>query len=417
MLRSYSILELPPILTTLAPTEWLRAPEWMNVHYFLRAEKCPRSAALRHSRYATIWDRNGYPDKPSIAAASGTVIHIAVARLVTELAIRGCTSTSDPIFCAILKELGGYSNVIADAISEVEAGLAKNPRFQPIRDFLAVTLRSRIPRFRENIQLQLSRLKWAAYSPTPVSPKSHEHVGSKLRHPLAPGSHFEVEIRDPILKWRGIADLIELTDSCCSITDFKSGSSSDDHVFQIRLYALLWLRDTELNPEALPASSLTLSYPSEQKDIDFQEADQTSFRSELQARTKLVRAAITGTSSKAVLSGDICPQCDVRQLCKEYWTSARPIPSQQNVSNCRFDDVQLLLKSKKGESTWLAEAQIASYLKIPAALLLRWSSEQFRIFEHLKPGTMIRLTGALLSDVHDEYPVLTCVANTDVIVL
>jgi hypothetical protein len=215
----------------------------------------------------------------------------------------------------------------------------------------------------------------------------------------------------------GIADLLELTTSSCSIIDFKSSSPSDDHVFQIHLYGHLWLHDSELNPAALPVTRLTLSYPSEQRNIEFQEADQNSFKSELQGRTRLVREAIIGIDSKPILRSEICPQCDVRQLCKEYWTSARPIPLQQNVSNGQFEDVQVLLKSRKGESTWLAEAQMASYIKVPASVLLRWSSDQFRVLEDLKPGTVIRLTGAPLSVVHDEYPVLTCLANTDVIIV
>ncbi len=215
----------------------------------------------------------------------------------------------------------------------------------------------------------------------------------------------------------GITDLIEVTASSCSITDFKTGDPSDDHEFQIRLYALMWLNDSELNPGAVPATKFTLSYPSEQRDVQFEKAGQVSFRSELETRTKLVREAITGMSSKAVLDGEICPQCEVRQLCKEYWRSARPIPPLQNVSARRLEDVQLILTAKKAEATWLAEVQIATYLKPPTALLPRWPSHQFGFLEHVAPGSVIRLTGAILSDVHDQYPVLTCVANTDVIVL
>ncbi len=44
---------------------------------------------------------------------------------------------------------------------------------------------------------------------------------------------------------------------------------SDDHVFQIRLYAILWLHDSELNPGAVPVTRLTLSYPPEQRDVEF----------------------------------------------------------------------------------------------------------------------------------------------------
>lgn len=397
------------------PTEWLPAPEWMNVHYFLRAETCPRSAALRHSQYDTIWDRHGYPDKPSIAAASGTVIHIAVARLITELAKKGCNSTSDVTFCTVLKAFGGYSAIIGDAINDVTTALATNPRFQPIHQLFVAKLRNRIPMFRESIQLQLSRLMWTAASP--LSHGSHEHATSSLRHPLAAGSHFEVELREPLLKWKGIADLIELAPSGCGITDFKSGAPTADHEFQIRLYALLWLHDSELNPGALRVTRLTISYPSEQRDIEFSETDQASFRSELQVRTKAVRDAICGAASNAVLSGEVCPQCDVRQLCSEYWTSARPFLSVQNGSNAHFEDAQLLLRSRRGENTWLAEAQIASHIPVRAGVLLRWSSDQFQVLQQLKPGSLVRLTGALVSDAREEFAVLTCGINTDLIIL
>lgn len=407
-------MELPPILTTLTPTEWLPAPEWMNVHYLLRAERCPRSAALRHARYATIWERPGYPDKPSIAAASGIVIHSAIGRLITELARRGCTSSSDATFCAILREFGGYSAVIADAINDVVNGLVMNPRFQPIREFFVATLRNRIPVFREGIQLQLSRLKWAALSP-PLQ-GSHEHAPRRPRHPLAPGSHFEVELRDPLLKWKGVADLVEFAPSHCAITDFKSGGPSDDHLFQIRVYALLWLDDSELNSGAVPVTRLTLSYSSEQQEVQFSEADQIFLRSELQARTKAVRDEICGPRSKAVLSGEVCPRCDVRQLCDEYWTSARLRPEPQNGSDAQFEDAQLVLISKKGESTWLAEVQIANHISVHAELLLRWSSDHLQVLQNLKPGTIIRVMGALVSDAEGNSKVLACISNTDLIV-
>lgn len=409
-------MELSPIFSTTTPTEWLPAPEWMNVHYFLRAERCPRSAALRYSRYASLWNRNGYPDKPSIAAAAGTVVHMAVAKIATSLAKAGCTSVSDPRFSTILKDLGGYSTVIGNAITSLVTALTDNPRFHPLRESFAAALQNRIPQLRENVQLQLARLEWAVYSPA-LSTAANDTAKSKGRYPLTSGSHFEVELRDPTLKWKGIADLVELEGSSCAITDFKNGAASDDHLFQLRVYALLWLRDSELNPHATPVGKLTVSYPAESRDVAFSQPDQASLRSALQNRTQAVRDAITGPTSRPILSSDVCPHCDVRQLCSEYWTMARPTVQAPTSLHNRFDDVQLILTSQKGESTWLANAQIASHLKVPAEVLLRWSSDQFRVLEALTPGSKVRLVGALLSDPQDESPVITCLANTDLLVL
>jgi hypothetical protein len=411
-------VELPPIFTTCAPTEWLPAPEWMNVHYLLRAEKCPRSAALRYARYGSIWDRNGYPDKLFVAAASGTIIHSAVAHIATQLANKGCTSTADPNFCAQLKALGGYSKFINDAISDVDSSLTVNPRFQVIRESFVTSLRGQIPKFRENIQLHLSRLTWTGRESPPASRLlAHGHVKSHPRSALVPGFYFEVELRDPVLKWKGIADLLELTNSSCALTDFKSGSPSDDHEFQLHVYARLWHSDSDLNPRAIPVTKLTLSYSSEERDVPFPKAVQISLGSAIQARTQSVRDAITGPTSKAVLRDDICPNCDVRHLCNEYWTSARPAAQAHTLQTNRFDDVQLVLKSQKGESTWLADVQVATQLKLPTEALLRWSAVQSPVFQNLNACTEIRLSGALVSAVDDDYPVLTCVATTDVIVL
>jgi hypothetical protein len=119
----------------------------------------------------------------------------------------------------------------------------------------------------------------------------------------------------------------------------------------------------------------------------------------------------------ANLNSDHCPQCDVRHLCSDYWTPQRHIPAKQSLTNKRFDDVQLRLKSRKSDNTWLAESQIASYLTPHTPLLIRWSSAGFRVLDALTVGTVVRIVGGILSDNHDDYPVLTCATGADLIVL
>ena len=123
-------MKIPAVFTTVTPTHWQAPPEWMNFHYLVRAEQCPRSAALRHATYSQLWNRRGYPDKPSLAALAGTVVHRAIARIVRALAASGIGSFEDPRSVAILKSLGGYSNVIAESVTDVFQSLAGNPRFE-----------------------------------------------------------------------------------------------------------------------------------------------------------------------------------------------------------------------------------------------------------------------------------------------
>ncbi len=126
-------MEISSVFTTLTPTEWQAPPEWMNFHYLVRAEHCPRSAALRHATYSQLWSRRGYPDKPSLAALAGMVMHRAIARIIRALADSGVDSFQEPRAVAILKNLGGYSKVIAESVADVTKSFAGNPRFELVR--------------------------------------------------------------------------------------------------------------------------------------------------------------------------------------------------------------------------------------------------------------------------------------------
>ena len=255
-------MEISAVFTTVTPTQWQAPPEWMNFHYLVRAEQCARSAALRHATYSQLWNRRGYPDKPSLAALSGMVMHRAIARLIRALADSGIGSFEDPRSVAILKSLGGYSKVIGESVTDVFRSLTGNPRFDLVSSSSLSRLNSRLPSIREQVQLQLSRLKWKL-QPPPVDPTEDSDIDTVAgdRVPLEQGTHFEVELRHPGIKWRGFADLIELHDDFCIIEDFKSGEPSDDHLLQLQIYALLWSHDDELNPAKTAVDKLVISYP------------------------------------------------------------------------------------------------------------------------------------------------------------
>ena len=411
-------MEISAVFTTLTPTEWLAPPEWMNFHYLLRAEQCPRSAALRHATYSQLWSRRGYPDKPSLAALSGIVMHRTIARIIRALADSSVDSIHDPRSVAILKGLGGYSKVIADSVNDVIKSLAGNPRFELVRSSLVTKLNNRMPAIREQVQLQLSRLNWKLQPPAldPADDLASDAIASG-RLPLGPGTHFEVELRHPGIKWRGFADLVKLRDDVCTIEDFKSGEPSDDHLLQLQIYALLWLHDEELNPARTAVDKLVICYPNGDRVVPYSKKVGTKLTQELQARTVAVRKSISGPDSRANLDAERCPKCDVRHLCSAYWTGSRPASVDgASPERIQLDDVQLVLKSRKGQSTWSAECQLSNHVPVGSTVLLRWTPKEFAVLDQLLSGSIVRLSGALISYSEDaRLEIVTCSTTTDLI--
>jgi len=411
-------VEISAVFTTLTPTEWQAPPEWMNFHYLVRAEQCPRSAALRHATYSRLWNRRGYPDKPSLAALSGMVMHRAIARIVRELAESGVDSFQDPRSVAILKCLGGYSKVIAKSVADVIESLAGNPRFELVRLSSVARLNNRIPAIREQVQLQLSRLKWKLQPPSvDLANDLDSDAVANGRLPLEQGTHFEIELRHPGIKWRGFADLIELRDDFCTIEDFKSGEPSDDHLLQLQIYALLWCHDEELNPARTAIDRLVICYPNGDRIVPYNKKDGGKLAQELRARTDAVRKAVSGPGSQANLDAERCPKCDVRHLCSAYWTVNRPASvGGASAERVQLDDVQLTLRSRKGQNTWSAECQLSNYVQIGSTVLLRWTPKDCAVIDRLLPGSEVRLSGALISYSEDaRLQIVSCSTTTDMI--
>ena len=145
------------------------------------------------------------------------VMHRAIARIIRALADSGVDSFQNPRSVAILKSLGGYSKVIAESVADVTKFLAGNPRFELVRASSLARLNNRVPAIREQVQLQLSRLKWKLQPPSvDLADDLDSDAVAHGRLPLEQETHFEIELRHPGIKWRGFADLIELRDDFCA---------------------------------------------------------------------------------------------------------------------------------------------------------------------------------------------------------
>ena len=152
-----------------------------------------------------------------------------------------------------------------------------------------------------------------------------------IRRPLETGSYAEVTLRDPELGWFGIADLISLSEEHCEIRDFKTGQPSDDHAFQLRVYALLWWRDPERNPTRRRATKLVLTYGNKDVSVSVPEKPELeSLARELATRGRAARASASVTPPEARPGPEKCRYCSVRHLCEAYWR-----PSTQRLLSSR----------------------------------------------------------------------------------
>src|ERR1019366_1739607 len=192
-----------------------------------------------------------YPPSFNAAAARGTIVHAGLNRIIRALVLSGCTDLSDPNAFAILKQLGGYSAILSDEFLHWMSRCDSNPRLEREEDVIQHRLESLLPEMRIATQKLLRGTCLVHHA---MHKKGHGPVAAGG---LQEGVYFEVDLRHPTLRWKGFADLIEITAAGdVAITDFKTGDWKQVDEYQLQIYALLWARDTVRNPTGKLATKL-----------------------------------------------------------------------------------------------------------------------------------------------------------------
>ena len=186
------------------------------------------------------------------------------------------------------------------------------------------------------------------------------------------GFHPEVELRAPDLRLAGRADLVAVEEDACDITDYKTGAPDRHHSDQLRLYALLWNRDADLNPRTLPVRRLIISYPSHDVEIESPTpAELDTLAEETAERIHAAELALQERPPPARPEMTMCRMCGVRQLCSEYWTGLdRGLSETAAGSEPDWFDFDGTVTSQNGTRSWLVSADTDQ-----PSLLLRTSSE------------------------------------------
>ena len=174
--------------------------------------------------------------------------------IVKSLNRAGCVSIAGDSFVTVMRDLGGYTKIIDQAIARLLTKLSRNPRFTPTSRDVVAELKRATPSLREDLQVLTSKLRLqSAYYGVGVRERG-------VRSPLNEGTYAEIELRVERLHWHGFVDILTVSQSNCEIIDFKTGEPRPEHEEQVRVYSLLWARDRELNPQGRTANCLTLSY-------------------------------------------------------------------------------------------------------------------------------------------------------------
>lgn len=397
----------PDASHVVAPTQWAPAPIWMSFSTLLEIEACPRRWALRTAQYPSVWDRPGYPPLPQIAAIEGLLVHGAIDRITNALADAGCPAIRDPRSIEVLRQLGGYTSIIAALLDKALTDFEGNPRAASALDSIRLKLTSRIPELRSRVQRQVSRIDPTVLRTSITSPPSNRAAESRL--PLSHGAYPEIHVRVPQLQWHGVIDLLTIADASCEIRDFKTGAIKEQDQLQIRIYALLWARDKELNPSARLVDMLVVSYDT--REVRAPGPDQAALlhlEADVQRRTRTALAAIAEHPSVSNPSIENCAHCYVRHLCNDYWEwlpRRGPVPTSP-----RFDDFEVRITGRHGPSSW--DGRTVS----DEPILLRTANPNL----DLGPGQSVRILNAHRSgpQKEDETPlVITLGTSSEVFFL
>lgn len=355
------------------PAAWPEVPSEMTVTTLLEIETCPRRWALLAAAYPELWSGRGYPPRVTLAALGGTVVHLALERITRALVESGCGSVQDPAAVQVMRTLGGYTKIVNDCIQTVQARAATNPRALRVADFINRSLRAQVPDLRARTQRLLSSVRVPDVHLSRAQPRQTGRAAH--RAPLAEGIYAELELRVPTLRWKGKADLLVITPTSCEITDFKTGAPDQAHEFQLQVYALLWSRDSDLNPSGRRADRLNVAYGSGQREVAAPaEARLKEVEHEVLARRDAAVRSVSHHPPEARPSSEHCGYCAARHLCGAYWDVQLETHGQQQTDR-RFGDLEVTVTGRHGPASWDAVAEVSGWLPHGKSVVLRTSGD------------------------------------------
>ena len=326
---------------------WAEAPARFSYTSLTEAESCPRRWSLRRSAYPNYWSGSGYPERPGMAALMGEIVHRSLEAIIRALVAHGCTGPQDESAVPVMRSLGGYSEVIREAINERIRDLEDNPRCVGTIEKTSSELRQRSPEMRQATQALVTRSDFQPRRFRQELPAGSKRQSTMDRR-LPDGSYVEMTLESTALRLTGRADLVTLAGRDVHIVDYKTGALSVDHVEQLQIYALLWSRIDGADPARPFATRLTASYPTCDVDVKVPtSAELEALEAQLRARLKNLASQLAENPPEARPDEQLCRYCSVRHMCDPYWRSPAFEPRHEGIGDLRGEVVEV-----SGPRTW-----------------------------------------------------------------
>lgn len=295
-------------------------PAWWSFSALKEVEVCARRFSLSRANYTHPWVRSGFPQQPNLAAIKGDIVHGTLEVIVRALSSAGCPSWQSSEAIDVMRELGGYTQVTTRVMERHLGRLESNPRVSSARrDQIRRQLKEWLPEGRGQVQQYLRMtplgLRRSHNSQSQVS--TSNPLG--MRRPLRQGVAVEKELQAADLRLKGKVDLVNVEPDGAQLVDFKTGAEDERHTEQLRLYALLWSQDQQVNPDSIAASELVIVYPNATVRLPPPNPSQLEeLRQGVVERIRNAESALSFALPVASL-GDHCGHCPVRGLCSVYW--------------------------------------------------------------------------------------------------
>lgn len=292
-----------------SPTKWVSAPELFSFSSLNALESCPLRWQLTRSRWG---EHARFPERPRPAALEGSIVHEAIELLVRALGRRGMPGIGTTGFQEALDEVE-FWDYFRRELDRWNTRLSEHPRSGPF-----FVLRTP-PRELANRAIRLFREQ---YTPRDAAPStSTMHPAQASREEMDPkallkarGALSEIELEHPTVPFRGIIDLVELSQDGVHIVDFKTGKQKDSHEEQLLLYALLWWRKTGEVPVCT-----VVQYMNHRVQFDVNESSLLEAERRLASNINAAHRLLSRTPAEARPSSDHCHHCPVRAFCDEGW--------------------------------------------------------------------------------------------------
>lgn len=308
------------------PSEWPRVPDTWSHSSLSAIDACPR---LWQYRLATWGQTRGIPERTTLSAAMGSLMHEALERLFKAFGALGSPplGTEAGLVAFQRAKLDGFFEARIRSLREQNLAHPFGPlEEREVLDARALKNRA-LATFKKSYRPSAGATVNSVAPPYrgDATPKANNRVGGadQLRRLRAQGGLSEVALQIPELNFGGVIDRVQVgKDGGTEILEFKTGTSRASHTRQVHRYGVLWWVATGDVP-----ARLSLVYEDTQQSYDVTVGKLAEWKHTLAEDIGAAIETAAGRPAVARPDPERCRYCPARGRCDEGWAAVREASS------------------------------------------------------------------------------------------